>query len=382
MPAFYTHYIFGKLGYQDLEESMLKEMIRKHKKVYAFGLSGPDIFFYFAIDQLLLKRTPGSRMHEEKCGIFLRRMLNEALALSAKEREIGLAYLAGFIGHYALDVSCHPHVYAYIEEEAARISRGEARRVGEACDYPLHKKLHKEDRRFFCGENGNESGKKIQNGQGLPEGKEAAGTPGTARKRLRVRISRKPRAHRVSAHEKTGIHFRYECAMDHYFLEHYISKNTGQLKQGKMVYLLPQERRIIARMVASAYNKTYDRPNMSEASVRAVLFSVRMVQHLIRDPYGRKERVFSPIEKFVYHHPFFAGLFVNDNCYGIGWDEWAKMNLLFLEGRKEYGEMLDALAKVVEAALGLEGSQMAYGMALKEFVQVLGSRSYHTGEPV
>ena len=31
MPAFYTHYIFGKLGYKDLEESMLKEIIRDRK---------------------------------------------------------------------------------------------------------------------------------------------------------------------------------------------------------------------------------------------------------------------------------------------------------------------------------------------------------------
>ncbi len=35
MPAFYTHYIFGKLGYQDMEEGALKEMVRRYKKVYA-----------------------------------------------------------------------------------------------------------------------------------------------------------------------------------------------------------------------------------------------------------------------------------------------------------------------------------------------------------
>ena len=361
MPAFYTHYIFGKLGYKDLEESMLKEIIRRHKKVYAFGLSGPDIFFYFAVDQLLLRRTPGSRMHEEKCGIFLRRMLNEALALPVQEREIGLAYLAGFIGHYALDVSCHPHVYAYIEKEAVRIARGEVTRIGDV------------EENLSCGKFGGQSA-----GYGAQQNEE----DGIRRRRMRVRISRKPRAHRVSAHGKTGIHFRYECAMDHYFLEHYISKTTGQLKQGKMVYLIPEERRIIARMVANAYNKTYDRPNMSEASVRAVLFSVRMVQHLLRDPSGRKERAFYPLEKLVYHHPFLSGLFVNDNRYGVGKDEWLKMNMLFLEGRKEYKEMLDALAKVVEAAFGFAGTKKAYELAVREFVRRLGSRSYHTGEPV
>lgn len=349
MPAFYTHYIFGRFGYHDMPESTLKEMIRQHKKVFSFGLSGPDIFFYFAPDQLLVHPTPGSRLHEEKCGEFLRCMLREALALPGKEREVGIAYLAGFIGHYALDVHCHPHVYSYIEEEAALLEKGETGRVND-------------------------------------------GNP-------RIRINRKPRAHKVSAHEKTGIHFRYECAMDHYFLEHYTQRRAGQpilagqLKQRKMVYLNPEERRVIARLVAAAYNKTYDRPHMSEASMRAVLFCVRTVQYLIRDPRGKKESIFCPLEKFIYQHPFLAGLFVNDNCYGIGKEEWEKMNALFQTGRKEYKEMLDALEEVVRVALWMEEAKrtdiatrqeikICYERALKLFASVLGSRSYHTGMPV
>ena len=164
-----------------------------------------------------------------------------------------------------------------------------------------------------------------------------------------------------------------------------------------MVYLNPGERRVIARLVANAYNKTYDRPNMNEATMRAVLFSVRMVQHLLRDPRGKKERAFYPLEKFVYHHPFLSGLFINDNCYSIGKDEWEKMNILFQIGRGEYKEMLDALGEVVESTLQLEAvlsserdeeisvlqeARVRYEKALKLFASTLGSRSYHTGMPV
>lgn len=349
MPAFYTHYIFGRFGYHDMEEGALKEMVRRHKKAYSFGLSGPDIFFYFAPDQLLVHPTPGSRLHEERCGIFLRRMLREALALSGEERAVAISYLAGFIGHYALDVSCHPHVYAYIEEEAALLERGERGRVG---DVGLH----------------------------FPAGY-------------------RPRAHRVSRHEKTGIHFRYECAMDHYFLEHYAGKRTGQLHQRKMVYLTPKERRVIARLVAAAYNKTYDRPHMSEASVCAVLFFVRIVQRLIRDPRGRRERVLCPVEKFVYRHPFLAGLYVNDNCYGIGREEWEKMDVLFRDGRREYKKMSDALGEVVGSAQLLSEAEASPDggtggdavlrrvrarceSAWSRFADAVGNRSYHTGMPL
>lgn len=401
MPAFYTHYIFGKLGYQDMGEGALKEMVRRHRKVYAFGLSGPDIFFYFAPDQLLVRPTPGSRMHEEKCGAFLRCMLKEALALSGEEREIGISYLAGFIGHYALDVSCHPHVYAYIEEEAALLEKGKVGRVG---DGELGRRRKSPRIRGKKVTQGKRTLPEVQTGaQGAAvcsEGKEnprAEGTfpdidmDGERRGRLRVRGSKKLRAHRVSAHEKTGIHFRYECAMDHYFLEYYTAKEARQLHQNKMVYLRPEERRVIARLVAAAYNKTYDRPHMSETSMRAVLFSVRVVQYLIRDPYGKKERIFCPLEKFVYQHPFLAGLFVNDNCYGVGREEWEKMDALFRTGRKEYNGMLEALAEVVESALGLAGredgvtlqeAQARYEKALRLFAQRIGSRSYHTGMPV
>ena len=349
MPAFYTHYIFGRFGYHDMEEGVLKEMVRRHKKVYSFGLSGPDIFFYFAPDQLLVHPTPGSRLHEEKCGAFLRCMLREALALSGEERAVAVSYLAGFIGHYALDVSCHPHVYEYIEEEAAFLERGEGGRVSDGS--------------------------------------------------MHFRIRRRPRAHRVSRHEKTGIHFRYECAMDHYFLEYYASKRAGQLRQRKMVYLASKERKVIARLVAAAYNKTYDRPHMSEASMRAVLFCVRMVQHLICDPYGRKEKILCPLEKFVYRHPFLAGLFVNDNCYSIGKEEWEKMDELFRSGRREYKAMSDALGEVIASAWMLSETGASFGKetkntsairqariryerALKLFADALGSRSYHTGMPV
>ncbi len=404
MPAFYTHYIFGRLGYHDMEEGALKEMVRRHKKVYAFGLSGPDIFFYFAPDQLLVHPTPGSRLHEEKCGAFLRCMLKEVLSLSGKEREIGIAYLAGFIAHYALDVSCHPHVYAYIEEEASLLEKGLAGRVGngelgrsgkEALRrleriIPEEQAATRDTEKNACGMDGEMK----DSGKALPDGCKKYGQSVAKPGRLCVRGRKKSRAHQVSAHEKTGIHFRYECAMDHYFLEHYAMKEVGQLHQGKMVQLDAKERRVIARLVATAYNKIYDKPNMSETSMRAVLFCVRVVQRMIRDPYGKKEQLLAPVERFVYRHPFLAGLFVNDNCYGVGWDEWEKMDELFRAGRKEYEGMMEALAEVVESALSLAKGQksqenaallearLRYERALRLFAQRVGSRSYHTGMPV
>lgn len=315
MPAFFTHYLFGRMGYGHMEEGVLKQAVRRHKKAYALGLSGPDIFFYFVPDQLL-REKPGTVMHERACGAFLRHMLKEVLELEGEERRIGAAYLAGFVGHYELDSYCHPHVYQHI---------GQAARAG------------------------------------------------------------------ASAHERTGIHFCYECAMDYYFLKHYTNRTPSMLNQNKIVRLNRQERNVICRLVAAAYNRTYPYPNLSRASMQLVLASLRAVMCLIRDRKGRREKIALPIERLLYGYPFLTGLFVNDNCYGVGIEEWEIMDSLFRKALEDYDGVIKALGAVLEEGQGLEASRRleaqekgsrAMRRRKKEFYDKLGSRSYHTGQPV
>ena len=306
MPAYFTHYLFGRISCAGLREGRLKRLLRQYPEAYALGLAGPDIFFYFVPDQLLLKKTPGSILHEQACGAFLRRMLKEALSLEGREREIASAYLAGFIGHYELDGACHPHVYAYVGKQAEK-------RGG------------------------------------------------------------------VSGHEMTGIHFQYECAMDYYFLRRYAGRRASGLDQRRITRLDRQERRVIAGLVAVSYNKTYSRPNLSERSMRAVLASVRLVMGLVRDGDGKKEKRLCPVEKLLYGHSFLCGLFVNENRYGIGRDEWEKMDGLFRKGLGECRAVYEALEEVLRC---VPGDESALRAAKKRFFRRLGSRSYHTGETV
>ena len=312
MPAFFTHYLFGRIAYQHMEEGLLKQYVRRHKKVYALGLSGPDIFFYFVPDQLL-REKPGSVMHEKACGAFLRHMLQEVMLLKGEEQEIGVAYLSGFVGHYELDSYCHPHVYQYIEDAA---------------------------------QDGRETSRAV------------------------------PR------NKKTGIHFRYECAMDYYFLKHYTNKTPSQLKQNKIVHLTRQERKVICRLVAAAYNRTYASPNLSTVSMQMVLGSLRLVMHAIRDKKGRREKIVLPLEQLFYGYPFLTGLFVNDNCYGVEIKEWKIMDNLFRKAMEDYENVIKAMEKVLEEAKE-PGGQGENGRAMqkakKEFYTKLGSRSYHTG---
>lgn len=110
MPAYMAHYACGVRAWHTLQDCTLKQLIRRHFTVYDLGLAGPDLFFY-SLGDMLTGAGIGSQMHKIRTGQFLREMYSYALAREGEEREICLAYLAGFLGHYSLDTTCHPLVF-------------------------------------------------------------------------------------------------------------------------------------------------------------------------------------------------------------------------------------------------------------------------------
>lgn len=124
MPAYYTHYIYGIRGYQQIRETRLGSIIRGHRHAYAFGLAGPDFFLFSLADTIRNRRNIGSVMHEERTGLFLRNLYRAAREQRGGAEEIGLAYFAGFLGHYAMDCNCHPFVYEMSERGGKKESLG------------------------------------------------------------------------------------------------------------------------------------------------------------------------------------------------------------------------------------------------------------------
>lgn len=112
MPGYITHNFFGKEEFKKINESKVKEAIRENRTVFNIGLQGPDIFFYFPGYFLINKKNLGSIMHSGKTSEYISKMLDFALNLDEEdEKQIAIAYLAGFLGHYSLDRICHPYIY-------------------------------------------------------------------------------------------------------------------------------------------------------------------------------------------------------------------------------------------------------------------------------
>lgn len=109
MPAAYAHYRFGQLVLSRLPAEKQK-IIQAHRDLYDLGLQGPDLLFhYHPLGHDPLKGT-GPRMHEAPAEAFFR-PAGEQLCRS-RDSDALLAYLWGFLCHFALDFHCHPYIDA------------------------------------------------------------------------------------------------------------------------------------------------------------------------------------------------------------------------------------------------------------------------------
>ncbi|MGN0342303.1 MAG: zinc dependent phospholipase C family protein [Roseburia sp.] len=113
MPGFATHYLFGLSTSQKILPGRLTNQIKQHPNAFTIGLQGPDLFFYYLPCYLNRNGNIGVIAHEQSTGTLLQYLLKSyALFSKEKDKSIAAAYIAGFLGHYILDTTCHPYIYA------------------------------------------------------------------------------------------------------------------------------------------------------------------------------------------------------------------------------------------------------------------------------
>lgn len=110
MPSTYAHYCFGKAVYKRLPKD-IQEGIKAYGPLYMAGLHGPDILFYYKPLWANTVNQIGFGMHDRPAAEFFEQAWQTVKDMPANCG--GLAYLYGFICHFALDHSCH----GYIDEK-------------------------------------------------------------------------------------------------------------------------------------------------------------------------------------------------------------------------------------------------------------------------
>jgi len=115
VPSTYAHYVFGEEVFKRYPTA-LRERIVPYLPLYHIGLHGPDIFFYYKALFPNPVNQVGYSMHAQPAWSFFERaagLLREAG--KGEPRDQRLAYLCGFLCHFALDSSCHGYVEKKIQ---------------------------------------------------------------------------------------------------------------------------------------------------------------------------------------------------------------------------------------------------------------------------
>lgn len=114
MPSTYAHRRFGAQAAARLPEE-LRGIVSRHRALYDIGLHGPDILFYYHALRSNPISARGGAMHDQPGSAFF--AAARGLLREAEDQEAALAYLLGFICHFALDSTCHPYVEKYTREQ-------------------------------------------------------------------------------------------------------------------------------------------------------------------------------------------------------------------------------------------------------------------------
>ena len=110
MPAIITHDTFGHETYDELQDFIGSS--EDEKDAFILGNQGPDPLFYSVVSpRLRAVHKLGGRMHHERPSELLLAFKQSLDVLEDNEREIGRAYILGFLCHYLLDSTMHPFVY-------------------------------------------------------------------------------------------------------------------------------------------------------------------------------------------------------------------------------------------------------------------------------
>lgn len=112
MPAIYAHRAFGEELKSMLPEEAFPEIF-SHPDSFALGLHGPDVLFYYHPLRKNAVSERGNALHMQAALPFFqeaRRILR-----ARKSPAADVAYLCGFVCHFALDSVCHPAVAAQMQ---------------------------------------------------------------------------------------------------------------------------------------------------------------------------------------------------------------------------------------------------------------------------
>ena len=129
MPALITHALFGEEALAALPAGIIED--DEQRQAFIVGNQGPDPMFFrwggvLSNTRACLKM--GRRLHHERMTSAFTWLRDGVSHLPSADAGIGRAFALGMLGHYTLDRTAHPYVYAH---EYKVVDLGEGMEDGE-----------------------------------------------------------------------------------------------------------------------------------------------------------------------------------------------------------------------------------------------------------
>ncbi len=120
MPGLITNYLFGETLYNYLSPNYLKDLLHQNSRSFHLGLQGPDIFYYAISNRSrnsFNKNTLFKILQEKNVNELFTNMLSYIDSQIGIDKDICIAYYAGFMAHYHLAT----HVQSYYKDKVLSI---------------------------------------------------------------------------------------------------------------------------------------------------------------------------------------------------------------------------------------------------------------------
>lgn len=131
MPDMLAHYLVAEEAARRVEGDGAARLVAGAWDAYKVGAQGPDVFFYANLLRRRGRPDLAHLTHRHRMSAAFRSLLSRAAALPADERQVALAFVAGYAAHLCLDAEAHPWVLYWtgdITEGADAEVRAEAYR--------------------------------------------------------------------------------------------------------------------------------------------------------------------------------------------------------------------------------------------------------------
>ncbi|MBO7677496.1 MAG: zinc dependent phospholipase C family protein [Erysipelotrichaceae bacterium] len=106
MPTTYAHWRFGCECIETLPQN-LKDIVHSYRELFDIGVHGPDIFFYDLRHKDVVDY--GYQTHYRSGRDFFENAIR-VYKSNSEDKDAMMAYMLGFLSHFALDSQCHGYV--------------------------------------------------------------------------------------------------------------------------------------------------------------------------------------------------------------------------------------------------------------------------------